>query len=170
MTGQCRRSASRPTATQFHAGRGNTLHCARLCTFNVDIDLPESVAASGSLLEVHSEETLGQGALDSIEESSLLLWLDSVDAAEREAHETVAVGVLCEGSRDGGCCLDGLCRRRYATNINLVGVDVTGCAGLITIGDVPGSALQLSARCARIVQAVAGRLLAWSLSGEDPAT
>jgi len=56
--------------------------------------LPEIVGTSSTLLQVGSEERLGERGLDSIKESLLCLGLDSIDCAESKAKKTVICGSL----------------------------------------------------------------------------
>lgn len=126
------------------------------------MNLPEGVATSRTLLQIGSEESLGQSGLDSVEESRLLLWSNSVDAAERKAEKTIAVDVLGKLRGDGGGGFNGLLRGSDATDNNLVGEDVACRAGLIAIGDLPGVALELGA-AGSVVLGVAGGLALGSL-------
>ena len=70
------------------------------------IDETEVVRTWLALLEIGSEQRLGEGRLDSVEEGGLSDWLNGVDAAESEAKETRLGGVLGERRACGGSGLD----------------------------------------------------------------
>jgi len=74
----------------------------------------------------------------SLEEGRLLDGLDSVDGAECQTEQTVGVDILAELGRNGSRCLDGLRGSCYASNGDLVGVNLARRTGAITIGDLPG--------------------------------
>jgi len=60
------------------------------------VDEAKVIGAGCAFLQVDGEELLLQRGFDGVEESSLLLRSDSVDAAERQAEQAVVVGVLGE--------------------------------------------------------------------------
>lgn len=107
------------------------------------VDVAEVVRSSLAGLEIGSEELLGEAALDGVEESGLLLWLNGVDAAESQTEETVVVGVLSELGRNRGGSLDSLRGGSHTSNNDLVGIDNSGSARAITVGDVPSRTLKL---------------------------
>lgn len=127
------------------------------------------VASSLASLQLGGEQRRGKGVLDSVEESGLLVWLDSVDGAESEAKETIVVSVLLELRRDGSGSLNSLGGGSDGANNDCVGVDSTSSTGSITVGDVPGLAAQLLG-VRWVVDAVARLLARGQQGGEDPTT
>ena len=104
------------------------------------INIAKVVRASGTLLQIDSEELTGKRALDSVEERLLRSGLYRVDGGKGEAEETVAIRVGNKRARDGRCGLDSLRSRSHFANSHLVGVNDTTSAGSIAIRDVPGLA------------------------------
>jgi hypothetical protein len=101
------------------------------------VDEAEVVGTGGVVLEVDGEELLGKRALDGVEEGFLGSGRDGVDAAEGKTEKTVGVGVLGELRRDRSSGLDGLRGGSYASNGDLISVDLAGRTGAVTVGDSP---------------------------------
>ena len=151
------------------------------------VDVAEVVATWGTLLQVGGEEWLGERALDSVydwsvrsqyirshqwghtEKGRLRLWLDGVDAAECKTKETVIVGVLSELAGDGSGSLNSLRGGSHTADNDLVGVDGTGGARVVAVGDGPAVALLESTGLAWVVLRVAGRFAARGKGREHPA-
>jgi hypothetical protein len=119
------------------------------------VDVAEVVSARGTLLQIDGEELLLERGLDGVEEGGLPSRSDGVDGAESEAEEAVVVGVFGElgGDLSGG--FDGLRGCGDGSHHNLVSVDIATGSGAVLIGDLPGSAGDLPARCRRVVLGVA---------------
>jgi hypothetical protein len=119
------------------------------------VDVAEVVSARGTLFQIDGEELLLERGLDGIEEGGLPSRSDGVDGAESEAEEAVVVGVFSElgGDLSGG--FDGLRGCGDGSHHNLVSVDIATGSGAVLIGDLPGSAGDLPARCRRVVLGVA---------------
>ena len=101
------------------------------------VDEAEVVGTGGVVLEVDGEELLGERALDGVKEGVLGSGRDGVDAAEGKTEKTVGVAVLRELRRDGRGGLDGLRGGSYASNGDLISVDLAGRTGAVTVGDPP---------------------------------
>jgi hypothetical protein len=127
------------------------------------VDEAKVVGAGGALPQVGGEELLLEGALDGVEEGGLLVGRDGVDAAERQAEQTVVVDVLGELSRDGGCGFNCLRGRGDRANDDLVGVDIAAGAGAVAVADLPALSRKLPSRSRWVVPGVARRLAGWGL-------
>lgn len=122
------------------------------------------------MLQGNSEQRRVQLRLDSVEEGSLRLGLDSVDGAESKTKQTVVVLVVDELLADLGGSLNRLGGGRDTTNDDGVLVDVTASRALVAVLDGPGVASQLGSIAARLVEAVARGLGGRQLRGENPAS
>ena len=89
------------------------------------------------VLEVDSKELLSKRALDGVEEGLLRSRRDGVDGAESKTEKTVGVPVLGELRRDGCSGLDSLRCGSYASNGDLVSVNLAGRTGAVTVADPP---------------------------------
>jgi hypothetical protein len=128
------------------------------------VDVAEVVSARGALLEVDGEELLLERRLHGIEEGGLPSRSDGVDGAESEAEEAVVVGVFGELGGDCSGGFDGLRGCGDGTHDDLVSVDIATGSGAVLVGDLPGSARDLPARCRRVVLGVACGLAGGGLS------
>jgi hypothetical protein len=108
------------------------------------VDVAEVIGSGGAFLQADGEEGGGQGALHAVEEGLLRGWRDRVDGAEGEAEQAVVVGVRGEGGADGCRCLDGLGSGGYASDNDLVSVDIAPGTRAISVGNGPGISALLS--------------------------
>ena len=109
---------------------------------------------TSTVLQVSGEDGLAQGRLDIVEEGLLRGRRDRVEAAEGQAEQAVgAVGL--ELRRDLLGALDSLLLEAHASHGHDVGVDVAAGAGLVAVGNAPGSTRQSLGR-ARLGRVVLG--------------
>lgn len=100
------------------------------------------IIGTGSVvLECDGEERLGEIVVHSVKPRLLGRRPDGVERRERKTKETVSVAVVLEGRGDRGSSLNGLRSGSHAADGDLVSIDFARCARAVTVGDLPGSAV-----------------------------
>ena len=92
------------------------------------VDGTEGICAHGVLAKIGGEDGHGEGGFGVVEKGLLRSWLDGVEFGEGEADEPVGLGVLDEGSGDGGGELNGLAGHSCSSNVDGVCTDVASCS------------------------------------------